>query len=71
VLFQLRFLREKLTRKLHFFKKIFFLRTARRFEINGTITGQYRRFNAVGTQIAVRLLPHSTNVDLVTHFLPV
>ena len=42
---------------------------ARRFEIDGTITRQYRRFNAVGTQITVRLLPPSTNVDPVTHFL--
>ena len=42
---------------------------ARRFEIDGTITRQYRRFNAVGPQIAVRILPPSSNVDPVTHFL--
>jgi len=42
---------------------------ARRFEIDGPITRQYRRFNAVGTQITVRLLPPSSNVDPVTHFL--
>jgi len=42
---------------------------ARIFEIDGTITRQYRGFNAVGTQIAVRLLPPSNNVDPVNHFL--
>ena len=42
---------------------------ARRYEIDGTITRQYRRFSAVGTQITVRLLPPSNNVDPVTHFL--
>jgi len=42
---------------------------ARRFEIDGTVTRQYRRFNAVGPQIAVRLLPPSSNVDPVTHFV--
>ena len=42
---------------------------ARRFQIDGTISRQYRRFNAVGTQITVRLLPPSNNVDPVTHFL--
>ena len=42
---------------------------ARRFQIDGIITRQYRRFNAVGTQITVRLLPPSNNVDPVTHFL--
>jgi len=41
---------------------------ARRFEIDGTITIQYRRFNAVGTKITVRLLPLSNNVVPVTHF---
>jgi len=40
-----------------------------RFEIDGTITRHYRRFNAVGTQITVRLLSPSTNVDPVTPFL--
>ena len=42
---------------------------ARRFEIDGTITIQYRRFNAVGTQITVGLLPPSSNGVPVTHFL--
>ena len=28
-----------------------------RFTIDGEITGQYRRFNAVGTELTVRLLP--------------
>jgi len=30
---------------------------ARRFEIDDTIRRQYRRYNAVGTQLTVRLLP--------------
>jgi len=42
---------------------------ARRFEIDGTIARQYRRFNAVGTQSTVCLLPLSTNVDRVIHSL--
>jgi len=42
---------------------------ARRFKSDGTITRQYRRFNAVGTQITVRLLPPLNNVDPVTYFL--
>jgi len=42
---------------------------ARRFERDGTITGQYGRFNALGTQITVRVLPSSNNVDPVNHFL--
>ena len=42
---------------------------AHRFDIDDTITGQYRRYNAVGTQINVRLLPPSNNVDPVNHFL--
>ena len=28
-----------------------------KFTIDGEITGQYRRFNAVGTELTVRLLP--------------
>ena len=44
---------------------------ARKFEIDDTITRQYRRFNAVGTQITVRLLPPSNNVDPVNHFLAI
>ena len=59
----------KISRKFCFLKNLFFFRMARRFEIDGPITRQYRRFNAVGTQITVRLLPPSSNVDPVTHFL--
>jgi len=33
-------------------------RIARRFEINDTVRIQYRRYNAVGTQLTVRLYPH-------------
>ena len=32
-------------------------RMARRFEIDDTVRRQYRRYNAVGTQLTVRLLP--------------
>ena len=42
---------------------------ARRFQIDGAITRQYRRFSAVGTQITLRLLPPSNNVDPVNHFV--
>jgi len=42
---------------------------ARRFEIADRITKQYRRYNAVGRQFTVRLLPPSDNSDSVTHFL--
>ena len=42
---------------------------ARRFEKNGTISGQYRRYNALGTQLTARLKPPSNNRDLVGHFL--
>jgi len=42
---------------------------ARRFEIEETITRQYRRFNATGTQLVVRLLPPSDAIDPVSHFL--
>jgi len=42
---------------------------ARRFELDGTITRQCRRFNAEETKITVRMLPPSSNVELVTHFL--
>jgi hypothetical protein len=34
-----------------------------RFTIDGEITRQYRRFNAVGTQITVSLLPPSDRDD--------
>jgi len=44
---------------------------ARRFEIENTITRRYSRFNAIGTQLIVRLLPPSNNDarDPVSHFL--
>jgi len=42
---------------------------ARRFEIDDTIRRQSRRYNAVGTQLTVRLLPPSDNGDTVGHFL--
>jgi len=42
---------------------------ARRFEIEDTITRQYRRFCATGTQIVVRLLPPSDATDPVSNFL--
>ena len=42
---------------------------ARRFEIEDTITRQYRRFTATATQLVVRLLPPSDPIDLVSHFL--
>jgi hypothetical protein len=37
--------------------------------IDGEIKRQYRRFNTVGTQLTVRLLPPSDAIDPVTHFL--
>ena len=42
---------------------------ARRFEIEDTITRQYRRFGATGTQIVFRLLPPYDPTDTVSHFL--
>ena len=42
---------------------------ARRLEIDDTISRQYRRYNAVGTQLTVRLLPPADNSDPVGHFL--
>ena len=40
-----------------------------RFEVEDTITRQYRRFIATGTQLVVRLLPPSDATDPVSHFL--
>ena len=40
-----------------------------RFKIEGEITRQYRRFNAVGTQLTVRLLPPPDEENPVSHFL--
>jgi len=42
---------------------------ARRIEIEDTMKRQYRRYNAVGTQLTVRLLPPADNSDPVGHFL--
>jgi len=42
---------------------------ARRFEIMDTNTRQYRRYNAVGRQLTLRLIPPSDNSDPVAHFL--
>jgi hypothetical protein len=42
---------------------------ARRFEIEDTSTRQYRRFNATGTQLVIRLLPPSDATDPVSNFL--
>jgi len=37
----------------------------RRFEVDDTIRRQYRRYNAVGTQLAVRLITSEDNSDPV------
>jgi len=42
---------------------------ARRFEIDVTIRRQHIRYNAVGLQLTVRLLPPADNSDPVGHFL--
>jgi len=42
---------------------------ARRFEIEDTIPRRHSRFNAMGTQLEVRLLPPSDATDPVSHFL--
>ena len=41
----------------------------RRFKIEGEITRQYRRFNAVGTQLTVRLQIRPDEENPVSHFL--
>ena len=41
----------------------------RRFVMDNTVRRQYRRYNAVGTQLTVRLLPPVDNSDPVGHFL--
>jgi len=38
-------------------------------QIRDANTRQYRRFNAVGRQLTVRLIPHSGNTNPVAHFL--
>jgi len=42
---------------------------ARRFEIDNTVRRQYRRYNAVGTQLTERLLHPKDNSDPVGYFL--
>jgi len=42
---------------------------AHRFEIDDTVREQYRRYNAVGTQITRRLLRPANNSDTVGYFL--
>jgi hypothetical protein len=44
--------------------------TVPRFTVDGEITRQYRRSNAVGTELTVRLLPPAVgdNSDAVSHF---
>ena len=42
---------------------------ARRFDIEDTITRQYRRFNAMGTQLVIHLLPPFNATDPVNNFL--
>jgi len=42
---------------------------ARRFEIVDANTRQYRRYNAVGRQLTVRLIPSSDNTNPVANFL--
>ena len=41
---------------------------ARRFEIEDTITREYRLFCATGTQLVIRLLPPSDTTDPMSHF---
>ena len=41
----------------------------RRFEIEGEITRQYRRFNVVGTKLTVRLQPPPAEENPVSFFL--
>ena len=41
----------------------------RRFKIEGEITRQYRLFNALRTQLTVRLLPPPDEENPVSHFL--
>ena len=55
---------------LHSFNFINFTeRMACRFEIDDTVRRQYRRYNALGTQLTVRLLPSTVSSDTVEHFL--
>jgi len=58
---------------LYFCVLFFRITMVHRFEIDGEITRQYRRFNVVGTQITMHLLPPSDDddTDPVGHFQPV
>ena len=42
---------------------------SQRFTVDGEINRQYRRFNAIGTWLSVRLLPPPPVSNPVTHFL--
>ena len=42
---------------------------ARRFDVEDTITQQYSRFSAKGTQLVFRLYPPTDATDPVKHFL--
>jgi len=44
---------------------------SQRFTVDGEINRQYRRFNATGTQLSVRLLPPPPVSNPVTHFLDI
>jgi len=52
-----------------YFHSLQIITMARRLEIEDTITRRYIRFNAIGTQLIVRLLPPSNARDPVSHFL--
>jgi len=54
---------------LHTLHSFILERMARRFERDETVRRVYRRYNAVGTQLTVRLLPPTDNSDPVGHFL--
>ena len=54
---------------VHIFHSFQTLTMARRFEFEDTITRRYSRFNAMGTQLVVRLLPVSNARDPVSHSL--
>ena len=41
----------------------------RRFEVEDEVRKEYRRFNAVVSELTVRLLPPADGADPVTHFL--
>ena len=45
------------------------LKMSQRFTVDGEINSQYRRFNAAGTLLPVRLLPPPPDFNPITHFL--